>query len=42
MTLREFTARENLYELEKTGECKGLTNAFVINEAKKMNIERNK
>ena len=38
MTLREFTARENLYEWLETGRCRGLTDKFIAVEAKRLGI----
>ncbi len=40
MTLREYTARENMRELALTGECGELTWAFIAKEAKVLKLER--
>ena len=40
MTLREYTARENMRELALTGECGGLARAFIAKEAKVLKLER--
>lgn len=38
MTAREYAARENLYELCLTGDCPGLTPAYIALEAKRYHL----